>query len=419
MANADFTLNYTDIKPDPDNVRSHAGVSGIKELATSIKGAGLLNPIIVRPVEDHYVVIAGHRRLAAIGTLVEVGDHDGKIPVILRNEDITQAQVTIEQLVENLQREDISILDEAAGYTRLLEFSMTQAEISRMVGRSKGHVTKRLALIGLPAKAKDKLTKGDITIEAALAIAALDDDELEEFLSNDNWTEYAIGTLLRRSKGKKAAAAMAAKVEALGVPIVQKGTFVEVPEGKRHLTTGVEWSDSWDGVTIPENTVQATWEVASDSARVTFYELGDEAEAPTESNKEAQRKEAEKERKHLERLARKAEVEFLQATLKKVKASDVNEVLFDYALDQIGFNDSREICLFLDLSINTKMENPYGGGEAKEVKDYFGTVREHVTACRESGDIGELRAVVMAWMATRRRDVVLARYEYVPTQLDA
>lgn len=415
MATADLTISIDQIKGDPNNVRTRVDVKSIKGLADSIKGTGLLNPIIVRPHDDGYLVIAGHRRLAAIGTLVDAGEHDGQVPVILRSGDITEADVTVEQLVENLQREDIDALDEAAGYARLLEFDMSQAEISRKVGRSRGHVTKRLALLTLPQAAKDALRKGDITIEHALAVAALDEEAQEAYIARGDWSEYELQRRLRSAKGVKAATKVIEDLAGLGVEVFDPaGTPTyewEAPEGQRYATTDSAFSDSWDG-SVPEGAVRAVVQVQGEHAMITFYELQEAKEAKADKQA-AKAEEAEKERKRQERALNRAKADFLTASLARVKKADVDDFALRFVLDRaVTWGSAREICEYLDLEVPTKEETSYDG-KVRNVKQYGPLLTSLVRQAREDGDIAFLRRAAMAGIAASgHRDMVLEHYGF-------
>lgn len=405
----DLTLHIDTIKGDPHNVRTQVSLTGIKELAQSIKSEGLLNPIIVRPVDDAYVVVAGHRRLAAIGQLVDAGEHDGNIDAIVAT--ISEADVTVAQLVENLQREDIDAIDEANGYARLLTFDMSQADIARRVGRSRAHVTKRLALLTVPEQFQKALRKGDLTIEGALTIAALDDEGKASLAPTAS--EYDIARALRASKGRKAAAKMTEQLEALCIEVQTIDVPVsdlEAPEGQRWETAQMIHSDTWDGVTLEEDGITlASVEVSGDQARGRLFRLVErsvKAEA-----KEAKREDAEKEQRKAERLAKRAETDHLVASLRRVKATDLNDLMLNHVLGSIGFSDAREVCAFLDLEVEVKTSTGYDGKERNE-KQYHPAVRQAIAEAEANGDIGELRRIAMAWLATRHRKAVLDLYGY-------
>jgi ParB family chromosome partitioning protein len=161
-----------------DNVRSNVG--DVTELAASIKEQGLIQPIVatMRAIVDEngeddlgvrFVVVAGHRRLAA----AKLAGLE-KVPVILRTMD--EQQRIEAMLVENLDRTDISPLDEARGYQRLTdEFSLSQRDIAAKMGRSQGHISKRLVLLELPEEIRKRVDSGGITISDAVELAKLKD----------------------------------------------------------------------------------------------------------------------------------------------------------------------------------------------------------------------------------------------------
>ena len=138
----------------------------LTELAESIEKNGIMQPIVVRPVAQagRFEIVAGERRwrAAKIAGLQNV-------PVIVR--DITDKQALELALVENIQRQDLTVLEEANGYQRLIEeFDYTQEELAITVGKSRSHVTNLLRLLALPEEVKDMLARGDITAGHARAL---------------------------------------------------------------------------------------------------------------------------------------------------------------------------------------------------------------------------------------------------------
>lgn len=413
MATADLTLSIDRIKGDPNNIRTKVEVKPIEGLAESIAESGLLQPIIVRPVDDHYIVIAGHRRLAAIGQLVDAKRHDGNIPVIIRNGETTDADVTVWQLVENLQREDIAVLDEAAGYMRLLEFDMTQADIARKVGRSRAHITKRLALLSLPDKARTALGKGTITIEHALAIAALPSEDAAEFCEGNLNDEHRLRQIGRQQKGRKAAEKLAKDLEATGLRIVETIEEQETPEDQHYETQEVIWASDWDG-SVPTDAEVAVVQANGEEASGRIYKLVPNTNGKT-ADKESKRVEAEKARKKEERAVERAKTDFLTRSLDKVKAADAQEMALTFVIDRgMGYSNASQITGLLDLDVPVKEEQTYDG-KTKQVKQHYPLLLSLVKQAREDGDIGFLRRVVMAVAATYGyRDRLLELYGYDP-----
>lgn len=145
--------------------RHHFNEEYLNELAQSIRKNGIMQPIIVRPTRNsRYEIIAGERRwrAAKMAGLLEV-------PVIVR--DVEDRQALELALIENIQRQDLSPLEEAAGFQRLIdEFAHTQEELASVVGKSRSHVANLLRLLTLPEEIKNFLTEGKISMGHARAL---------------------------------------------------------------------------------------------------------------------------------------------------------------------------------------------------------------------------------------------------------
>lgn len=145
----------------------------LADLAKSIKENGVIQPIIVRKAddEDHYEVIAGERRLRAsrIANLE-------KIPAIVKK--INNHEALELAIIENVQRSDLSLVEEANGYKQLLEeFLYTQDQVAKRVGKSRSHVANLLRILNLPKSVQDLLDKKTISMGHARAIINSDDPE--------------------------------------------------------------------------------------------------------------------------------------------------------------------------------------------------------------------------------------------------
>ncbi len=129
---------------------------------------GIIEPLIVRSTgEDTYVLIAGERRLTAARS---VGLPE--VPVIVR--DLDDAKGYELALIDNLHRQDLSVLDEAQAYRRLIkEFGYTQRSLAKLVGHSQPHISRRLSLLDLPEKVRADLDTGGITLPDAVELAKL------------------------------------------------------------------------------------------------------------------------------------------------------------------------------------------------------------------------------------------------------
>ena len=157
------------IRPGPYQPRRHFADAELGALAQSIREKGILQPLLVRPVsegEAGFELVAGERRWRAAQ---RVGLHE--VPVIVRA--LADSEAFEIALVENLQREDLSPLEEAAAYSRLIkEFGRTQASLAEAVGKSRSHVANTLRLLSLPAPVRHHLENGTLTAGHARALLA-------------------------------------------------------------------------------------------------------------------------------------------------------------------------------------------------------------------------------------------------------
>lgn len=161
------------IDPNPFQPRRTLGVGELHELTESIRVSGLLQPIVVRPVgADRYELIAGERRLRAVRALGWTA-----IPAVIREaDDLTLLTLA---LVENLQRDDLSPIDEALGYQKLLaEFNLTQQQVAETVGRDRSTVANAVRLLKLPDEVQALVHEGKLSVGHARALVALEDTEL-------------------------------------------------------------------------------------------------------------------------------------------------------------------------------------------------------------------------------------------------
>lgn len=162
-------LSISDIKPNPDQPRRRFDKEALDELAQSISKQGVLQPILVRPSGPIFEIIAGERRWRA-AQIAQIHE----IPAIVRElDDESTAEIA---LIENVQREDLNALEEAAAYRALAEkFGHDQATIGEMVGKSRSHVANLIRLLDLPEEVKQMLLRGDISMGHARAALGADD----------------------------------------------------------------------------------------------------------------------------------------------------------------------------------------------------------------------------------------------------
>ena len=166
-------LPITDLTPGQYQPRHHFDAEALQHLADSISEHGIVQPIVVRKLATgQYEIIAGERRWRAAQ---KAKLHD--VPVVIK--DMSDEAALEIALIENLQREDLSPLEEAEGYQRLQEeFSYTQENLAKKLGRSRSHVTNMLRLLKLPEKIKPYVQDGKISAGHARALLTCAEPEL-------------------------------------------------------------------------------------------------------------------------------------------------------------------------------------------------------------------------------------------------
>lgn len=159
------------IHPNPSQPRVHFDDDSLNELAESIAQRGVLQPILLRPDGDGFMIIAGERRWRSAQ---KAQLH--AIPAIVR--DIDDAGTAELALIENIQREDLNALEEAEAYRQLIRtHGHGQDEVARLVNKSRSHVANLLRLLDLPEFVRTALIQGDITMGHARAVATAEDAE--------------------------------------------------------------------------------------------------------------------------------------------------------------------------------------------------------------------------------------------------
>ncbi len=162
------------LRPNPRNPRRSFEEADLEDLAASIREKGIIQPILVRTIPgmaDVYEIIAGERRWRAAQ---RAGLHD--VPVILVEAGDREALELA--IIENVQRADLNPLEEALGYERLIsEFSYAQADLGRIIGKSRSHVANTLRLLKLPEAVKSHVLKGELSAGHARALLSVADPE--------------------------------------------------------------------------------------------------------------------------------------------------------------------------------------------------------------------------------------------------
>ncbi len=220
-------IAVSDISPNPNQPRALFEDEALAALAESIATIGLLQPIVVtESPEGGYVLIAGERRWRAAKRAGL-----SEIPAVIRGVEDTGSLT--EALIENLQREDLTPLEEAAAYQQLLtEQSMTHEEIGAKVGKSRSAITNTVRLLQLPATIQGMLERGEITAGHARALLGIDDRAYAEHIAarvvEEGWSVRQVedAARLRRELEEEPAAK----------PRVQQVRPVEIIELEQRLT---------------------------------------------------------------------------------------------------------------------------------------------------------------------------------------
>lgn len=166
-------IKITDIKPNAAQPRKVFNEELLSELAESIKEHGVIQPILVRKSGKGYELVAGERRWRAAR---KAGLKE--IPAIIR--DLTEEQNAFYALIENMQREDLNIVEEAEGIQEIIEkYSLTQDEAAKVVGKSRSYVTNALRIMKLPKEVLDLVNSKTLSAGHARAIAGLSTPQLQ------------------------------------------------------------------------------------------------------------------------------------------------------------------------------------------------------------------------------------------------
>ena len=189
------------ISANPFQPRRSFDDAALAELTASIDASGLLQPIVVRPVGSRYEIIVGERRWRAVQRLGW-----SKVPAVVRDLD-DRTTLTL-ALIENLQRDDLTALDEAIGYQRLMgEFNVAQAEVARLVGKDRSTIANTLRLLKLPAEVQDLLQARKISEGHGRALLALEDRSEMSRLAREivahSWSVREVEALVRGETPEK------------------------------------------------------------------------------------------------------------------------------------------------------------------------------------------------------------------------
>jgi len=189
-------LQVDQISPNPQQPRTDFDDEALETLAASIRELGLLQPVVVRAEGASYVLIAGERRLRASKAAGLT-----QIPALIRTADDEVSSLT-QALVENLQRENLGPLEEAAAFRQLQDdFGLTHAEIGKRIGKSRTVITNALRLLKLPPQVQAMVRSGALAPGHARALAGLEDSAYCEHIAvravEEGWTVRQVEDAVR------------------------------------------------------------------------------------------------------------------------------------------------------------------------------------------------------------------------------
>lgn len=168
-------LDVEKVDPPGDAARIYIDPEEIRELAESIRSQDLLQPILVRPINGRFEVVAGHRRLLAHRLIGKV-----KIKSLVRA--MTDEEVEVIRAIENDQRVDLNPIEKGRGYKRLAEkFGLTREQIAQKMGRSRETIIRFIKLLEIPEEFQKELAKGRLSIAVALCLNEIGDEAFKKY----------------------------------------------------------------------------------------------------------------------------------------------------------------------------------------------------------------------------------------------
>ena len=167
-ADSIVSVDVAKVKPNPDQPRKHFSEEQLQQLANSVLVDGIIQPLIVVKEGAEYLIVAGERRWRA-AKLAGLK----KVPVLVK--DLTQGEFLRLAIIENVQRSDLNVIEEAEAYATLIkELGLTQEECARQVGKDRSTISNAIRILGLPRRAKDELVQGTIAMGHGRALVGLD-----------------------------------------------------------------------------------------------------------------------------------------------------------------------------------------------------------------------------------------------------
>ena len=193
-----LTVDLDKLMTREDQPRKSFDDDSLKELANSIKADGVIQPIVVRKVDDRYEIIAGERRFRA-SKLAGLE----KVPVVVKN--VTDRKARELALVENIQREDLNPIEEAISLKTLMEeYKLTQQELSDIIGKSRSYIANNLRLLNLSDHIKEYLIRGELSPSQGRTLLSLEtEEERNKYLDKLLVKEVNIRDVEKKAKQSK------------------------------------------------------------------------------------------------------------------------------------------------------------------------------------------------------------------------
>jgi ParB family chromosome partitioning protein len=247
------SVSISEIVPNKFQPRRIFDETALLELVSSISQYGVLQPLVVRKSNNIYELVAGERRLRASQ---QAGLKE--IPVIIK--DYTDREMMEISLIENIQREDLNAIEEALAYRRLMdEFSLTQEEVAKKIGRSRSLIANMVRLLNLHPKVQDYVSRGTLSMGQSRPLLALETLELqleaaEIIIENDLSARDAEELVKRLAEKKKPAKQQPKNIKEKDFFVTEAedrlkmilGTQVKIKEGKFKSKIEIEFSSSED-----------------------------------------------------------------------------------------------------------------------------------------------------------------------------
>ena len=217
-----------EVRPNPQQPRSNFDDAALETLAESISALGVLQPIVVQRDGERYVLVAGERRLRAARRAGLA-----RIPAIVRTVD-DDAGSLINALVENVQRENLTPLEEAAAYQQMVDdFDMTHAAVAESVGKSRSAISNSLRLLALPAAIQALVEDGSLSAGHARALLGTDDVTFAEHIgrraADEGWSVRQVEDAVRQRQQQESG-------ESRKSPKLREVRPVEIIELEQRLT---------------------------------------------------------------------------------------------------------------------------------------------------------------------------------------